>query len=270
MITSKTNATIKYISNLKLKKYRSRENKFLVEGIKMVREIINSEGIAPEFIIYSKEILEATNIGKTFLKEINTESFLEVSRQVFEYLSDTDSPQGIMAVLDIKQNEINYLEKKIIKNKDKYILLDRLQDPGNVGTIIRTALSFGINNIIIIEGTADVFSPKIVRSTMGGIYKAEIYTIKENELNRFINIIKASEYILIGTSLKAKKNIHEEKYTGKEIFVIGNEANGISIELETACNKLVKIPMEETIESLNASVAASICMYEMYKNMTGG
>ena len=271
IITSKTNNTVKYISSLKSKKYRNKYNKYVIEGIKLVEEIINSEGKAPEFIIYSEEILKRTSLGLELLSKIENGIFknhnvIAVTEEIFKYITEFETPQGILVVVN-KQNEytLEELETNLNQNiEEKYIILDKVQDPGNLGTIIRSAVSFGVENIICIEGSVDAFSSKVVRSTMGGIRKVNIYTISSNEIENMIDILKKHKYKIVATSLNTENYINDENIDDKYIFVMGNESNGVSKEILDKCNRLVKIPMENTMESLNVGAATTIIMYEQY------
>ena len=271
IITSKTNNTVKYISSLKNKKYRNKYNKYVIEGIKLVEEIINSEGNAPEFIVYSEDILRKSSLGFEFYNKyestlLQKHNVISVTEEIFKYIADVETPQGILVVIN-KDNEYNIdvLEKHITENnRQKYIILDKVQDPGNLGTIIRSAVSFGVKNIICIEGTVDAFSPKVIRSTMSGIRKVNIYNVLDNDIDRMINILNSEKYNIIATSLEAEKYINESDISNKDIFVMGNEANGVSNQILKKCNKHIKIPMESAIESLNVGVATAILMYEQY------
>ncbi len=271
IITSKTNSTIKYISSLKNKKYRNKYNKYVIEGIKLVEEIINSEGNAPEFIVYSEQLLKTTGLGIELLNKINKGDFskynvVAVNEEIFNYLTDFETPQGILVVID-KENEYNLEKLELNLNNnvtDKYVILDKVQDPGNLGTIIRSALAFGIKNIICIEGTTDVFSSKVIRSTMGAIRKVNIYNVQSNEIAKMTQKLKTSNYKIVGTSLDAEKYINEEDINDKHVFVMGNEANGVSSALIEKCDSLVKIPMDSIMESLNVATATTIVMYEQY------
>ena len=271
IITSKSNNIIKYICSLDNKKYRNKYNKYVIEGIKMVEEIINSEGYAPEFIVYSKDILNKGTLGSKFIsileKNTNKYNMVEVNEEVFNYMSSTETPQGVMAVINKKEYNIHELEQTLNNlNNQKFIILDKIQDPGNLGTIIRSSLSFGIKNIICIEGTTDAFSSKVVRSTMSGILKANLFYIKEDEITKLADIFKNKGYTMISTDLTAEKYVNEEDIDDKTVFVMGNEANGVSQEIKNICDKFVKIPMESTMESLNVAIASSIVMYEQYIN----
>ncbi len=269
IITSKSNNIVKYICSLQNKKYRNKYNKYVIEGIKMVEEIINSEGNAPEFIVYSEEILKKIELGSKFLNVINENTnkynFVNVSEDVFKYITDVETPQGVIAVIDKKEYSIDKLKEILnVDANNKFVILDKVQDPGNLGTIIRSAKSFGIDNIICISGTVDAFSPKVTRSTMGAILKTNIFYIKENEIDMLVSSLKNKGYNIISTSLEGDKYLNEETINDRTIFVMGNEANGVSKELLDYSDKLVKIPMQDTMESLNVAVASSIVMYEQY------
>lgn len=272
IITSKSNNTIKYISSLKSKKYRNKYNEYVIEGIKLVEEIINSEGNAPEFIVYSEDILNKTSLGKEFVYRykniLDGEKIISVNEEIFKSLTDVESPQGVLVVVK-KNNEysLDDLDEQISSSRntdEKYVILDKIQDPGNLGTIIRSAVSFDVRNIVCIEGTVDVFSPKVIRSTMSGISKVNIFNISNEEIDKMCNIFERAKYNIVATTLTAQKYINEENISNKDIFVMGNEANGVSESLLSKCVKQVKIPMESTIESLNVATATTILMYEQY------
>ena len=267
MITSKSNEKIKYINSLKNKKYRDKYNKYILEGIKLVDEYISSEGAkTPEFIVLSKDILLNASGGQELDEKIySRENVLEVDETVFEFLTDTETPQGVLAVLDKKQNTVSELVQNI-KNNDKILVLDMVSDAGNMGTIIRTAVSFGVKNIICIKGSVDVYSNKVVRSAMGALGKVNIFYLHYEELALIKTNLKNNGYTLISTDLKAKKYLNEYELNDKLVFVLGNEANGVSDRMKDLCDDMIKIPMEEVQESLNVGVAAAICMYEVYAN----
>lgn len=271
-INSKSNNIVKYVKSLEIKKNRIKYNTFVAEGVKIVSEMINSRGIYPfEFIVYSKELLEKGSIGKDILEYINsvedtgkTDNLYEVSSDIFEHISDTKTPQGILAVVKMNKKDITDIVTSKSDLNTSYIILDNIQDSGNLGTIIRTANAFNIKNIICIDGTADIYSPKVIRSTMGAILSTNICYVSKIDIISSMDKLKSLGYIVVGTRLHDAVNIKEIDNISKAIFVIGNEANGLSEELEQLCDKFVKIPMEENQESLNAGVAASIVMYEKY------
>ena len=265
VIVSKSNEKIKYINSLKDKKYREKYNKYILEGIKIVDEYISLKGQNPfEFIVLSREMLFRTNGGKELFEKLqNFENVIEVDDKVFEYLSDTETPQGVLLVAPIKDITCAMLIDNINKG-GKVVVLDKIADSGNIGTIIRTAISFGINNIICTKGTASVYSPKVIRSTMGAIYKVNVFYATTEDMQVIKKELNNNGYILCGTDLKATKYLNEISSSEKMVYVLGNEANGVSDEIKNVCDEYVKIPMESTQESLNVAIAAAILMYNSY------
>lgn len=243
IITSKDNEIIKNIKKLKEKKYRL--DSYIVEGIKMVKEAI-SENQEIALIAIREDFKIDFDI-----KNIKT---VTISNKIFNDISDVKTPQGILAV--IKKNQNNQIET----NQEYILALDSLQDPGNMGTIIRTADSANINQIIINKTTVDPYSPKVIRSTMGAIYRTNI--IEVEDLKATLKEMKLKGFQIITTDLKATQSIYDINYNNKTVVVIGNEANGVSQEILQTADKKVIIPMLGKTESLNASIAASIMIYE--------
>ena len=186
-----------------------------------------------------------------------------VRRIFFDTLTETETPQGVMIVLDKNENNITDLIRGI-NNDEKIIVLDKVSDAGNLGTIIRSAVSFNVKHIICTKGTVDVYSSKVIRSTMGAIEKINIYYLDYDELKMIKTNLKAKGYKLIATDLKADKYLNEANVTSKYIYVLGNESQGLSQDMKTICDDYIKIPMESIQESLNVGVAAAILMYDMY------
>lgn len=253
VISSKGNEYIKHIKKLKDKKYRDLNNEYIIEGIKLIEEAIKEKEAIKQIIIC--EDCEKTEvIPKELMYEIAKYECVYVTKEVFETITNVIVPQGIIAVLE-KNNgkqEIKYDEELIIA-------LDDIQDPGNLGTILRTVDSVGITQILVSKGTADVFNPKVVRSTMGAIFRVKI--IECEDLIETLQKIKNEGYEIIVTSLQTNKSIYDIKYN-KKVIVMGNEANGVSKDIQGIANKKVKIPMIGNTESLNVSVATGIILYE--------
>lgn len=241
IITSRDNQTIKDIIKLKDKKYRDKS--FIVEGIKQVDEAIK-ENASIEKIVFSESFLDK--------EKYSNFEIIEVSEKLFNEMTDTITPQGILAVVSKKENmEIDY-------SKDFILILDNIQDPGNLGTIIRTADSCNLGQIVVSKDTVDSYSPKVIRSTMGSSFRINVI---EKDLKEAIEEIKSHGYKVIVTSLQTDKSIYDVDYS-KTAIIIGNEANGVREDLLNKADLKVKIPMLGKTESLNASVAASIMMYE--------
>ena len=243
IITSKDNEIIKNIKKLKEKKYRL--DSYIVEGIKMVKEAISEN-----------QEIALIAIREDFKIDFDTKNtkIVTISNKIFNDISDVKTPQGILAV--IKKNQNNQIET----NQEYILALDSLQDPGNMGTIIRTADSANINQIIINKTTVDPYSPKVIRSTMGAIYRTNI--IEVEDLKATLKEMQSKGFQIITTDLKATQSIYDINYNNKTVVVIGNEANGVSQEILQTADKKVIIPMLGKTESLNASIAASIMIYE--------
>lgn len=249
-ISSKDNSLIKNIKKLKEKKYRIAENMFLIEGFRFIEEAIKSSFNVKYIFINEKSSQE--NIDKYILSHEYKGEIYTVSNVVFKVLSSTETPQGAVAVVENKNIEPNFKE-------GFYVLVDKIQDPGNLGTIIRTAHATNALGVILTKGTVDVYNEKTLRSTMGSIFNVPI--IEDKDLV-FINDLKNKGYKLITSSLDTKNNFYDINLTGKCIISVGNEGKGISDEIYSISDEKVKIPMPGGAESLNASVAASIMMYE--------
>lgn len=253
-ITSTANGQVKRIINLKNKaSARRKEGVFLAEGIKMYKETPKDRIEA----IYIEE-----KFSELFGKNID-EEYTVVSENVFKQITDTITPQGILTVVRQKESSLeNFLKKD---EKQLFILLENLQDPGNLGTIIRTAEGAGVSAIIAGKSTVDVYNPKVVRSTMGSVFRVP-YVIAD-DLQKEIEELKKFGVTVYGAHLNGKNYYDKENYNGSTAFIIGNEANGLTEETASKADKLVKIPMCGRLESLNASVAAAILMYEASKKI---
>ncbi len=261
-ISSSQNNTIKEIKALHLKKNRDAENLYFVEGIRFVSDAIDNGQDIVKVVISDK--LEGLNGGKELLNRVSAlcnDCFL-VSEKLFKEISDTQTPQGILAVLKKK----DFVFDTVIEQGNSVVILDSLQDPGNVGTIIRTADAANVSAVILTKGCVDLFSPKVLRSTMGSIFHMPIF--EGLRIDEIIKLLKESGYKVIASHLDGPNNYFDEDLTGKSAIIVGNEANGISDETVKMADRLVKIPMPGKAESLNASIAASIMIYEIVRQKT--
>ena len=250
IITSKDNDLIKHIKKLKEKKHRDETNSYIIEGVKIIEEAID-ENADIEKIVVCNEINE--EFSKELLYKIAKYDVIYVSKNAFKLLTDVTNPQGILAVISKKQNTL------VDFNKDFYLILDNIQDPGNMGTILRTADSINLNQIIIRQGSVDCYNPKVVRATMGAIFRVNI--VESNDMVKTIKELKKHKIKIYATDLKTEKNIYSVDYK-KSAVIIGNEANGVSEELLDLADEKIKIPMLGKTESLNAGVATGIILYE--------
>ncbi|KGN03537.1 RNA methyltransferase [Clostridium novyi A str. 4570] len=254
LIESKDNTLIKYLRKLRKKKYRVQEEKFLVEGFRFVEEAIKSTFQVSHVLIAESAIEKCNSFNILNSVDENTKVCL-VKDEILKELCETNNPQGIIAVVDNK--------KISIEDKNGfYILIDKVQDPGNMGTIIRSANASGALGVIVTKGTVDIYNDKTLRSTMGSIFKIPI--IEDNDFE-VINDLKSKGFKLIVSSLDTENNFFDIDLTKKVIICVGNEGNGVSDEVYNLGDERVKIPMPGDAESLNVGVAASIMMYEVVR-----
>lgn len=250
-IESKDNALFKETKKLKDKKNRNKVLRYIIEGFRLVEEAFKAK-LSISYILVLQEELDTLNkyLNKYELKDIK---IVTISKALFKDLSSTENPQGIIAVTSMKIKSLN-LEGEF------YLLCDKLQDPGNIGTIIRTAHAAGVDGIILTKGTVDIFNEKVLRSTMGSIFYIPV-VYDDNNYSIIKSFIK-SGFSLVTTSLEAEKDFFKEDLKGKIILSVGNEGNGVSKEILDLSNKKVRIPMPGGAESLNVSIATSIILYE--------
>lgn len=262
MITSTSNAKVKRLVNLRKKRRaRDEEGVFLVEGIRMFREVpvdlLREIYVSETFYKKEKETVEQVLSGGRIRPEL-------VSDTVFSYISDTKTPQGILCVV----RQMDYELEEIIKGENLHLLvLDNLQDPGNLGTIVRTSEGAGVNGIIMSAGCVDIYNPKTIRSTMGSIYRVPFYYAED--LERAVEEMKRKGIHTYAAHLLGKKDYDQEDYRTSCAFFIGNEGNGLREEIANAAQTYIKIPMSGQVESLNAAIAASVLMFEVRRQRKG-
>lgn len=252
-ITSKDNELIKHIKKLKDKKYRDLSNEYVIEGVKLISEAIKEKAKIKQIVI-CEECSKTEIIEKSLMYDIAKYECIYVSEKVFKSITEVEKPQGFLAVIE-KENK----EDTIKFNEDIIVALDNIQDPGNLGTILRTVDSIGLTQILVSKGTADAYNPKVVRSTMGAIFRVKV--IECEDLSKTLNEIKKHKFEILVTALDTQNSIYDIDYK-KKVIVIGNEANGVSKEIQDIANIKLKIPMLGRTESLNASVATGIVLYE--------
>ena len=253
VITSKDNEFVKHVKKLKEKKYRDQSQEFIIEGIKLVKEAIEEKANIKQIIICDN--CEDTGIiPKDLMYEIAKYNCIYVTENILKTMSDVNAPQGIMAIIGR-----NNKEKDIDYSQDIIVALDDIQDPGNLGTILRTVDSIGLNQILVSKGTADCYNPKVVRSTMGAIFRIKI--IECADLEQTLKEIQKNNFKLVVSSLQTNNSLYDINFD-KKVIIIGNEANGVEPKIQKMADEKIKIPMLGKTESLNASVATGIILYE--------
>ena len=244
MITSASNKRIKDIQKLKENKNIKKYGRYLIEGKHLVEEALNAK-VVEEIIV--SERFEEYNIVDSFEGEL-----IKVTDSVLKSMSDTITSQGIIAVCRTVKKELD------INNYSKVLILDKIQDPGNLGTIIRTADAFNFDCIILGKGTTSLYGQKVIRSTQGSNFHIDCF----DNIDLVELIDKMSNFNIFATSLKADKYIEQlDNITGKVAVVFGNEGAGVSEEILSKVNNLLKISMPGRAESLNVSIAAGIVMH---------
>jgi len=256
IIESIKNKNIKLVSCLKNRKDREKNDLFVVEGTRFVEEIPCDYEVI--FYVLSEEIYETYDI-----KKLNAGSeIIAVSNKIFKEISDTNSPQGILAV--VKQKKYSFQDiLNITSDKEFFIVVEEINDPGNLGTIIRTADACGCSGVLITKGSVDIYNPKVLRSTMGSIFHLPI--ISEVNLDECIELMKEKGIGIFATHLKGAKYPYDFDLAKRCAFLIGNEARGLSKDAINHADYLLKIPMPGKAESLNASIAAGVIMYEVVR-----
>lgn len=258
MITSTGNQKVKELLQLQKKsKARNQAGVFLAEGGRMVFEA-SHERIKQLYVSesyygrYKEKLAE-----KGMVPEV-------LSDTVFAYVSDTKTPQGILAV--IRQMEY-HLEDILRKGNPHILVLDTLQDPGNVGTIFRTAEAAGVTGILMSKDCVDIYNPKTIRSTMGAVYRMPFLYLEDVAAG--IEILKKNKIRIYAAHLEGQNTYDKEDYSQATAFLIGNEGNGLRPEVAAKADTWVRIPMEGQAESLNAAVAAAVLMFEVGRQRRG-
>ena len=249
-ITSAQNPLVKKLVQLSKKQsFRNKQNLTIVEGVHLAGEWLKTYG-SPDICVFlsSSKSIEVKQIVQK-CEELNTE-IIELEAKIYSKISPVIEGVGVLFVVKIPKNQgVNFCEDSII--------LDRVQDPGNLGTILRSAVGFGVKQIICSKGTVSAWSPKVLRAGMGAHFKLQIF--ENQDLSKVISKIETP---IFATSLQAKKMIYDEDFTTKTTWVFGNEGTGVSSELLSKVKNQVIIPQTGEIESLNVAMAATVCLAE--------
>lgn len=262
IISSRQNNLVKYVRSLRDKRTREQEGHFVIEGLNFVSEALTS-GIIPEKLIISERVDSNLRLADIIKRVDRPDSISRVSDSVMEYMSETETPQGIMALLKIVEVPLMSLP---IRDKSLYIVMDGIQDPGNVGTVIRTADAFGVSGVILTQGCADLYNAKTLRSTMGSVFHLPV--LRDVTADELVDFLKSRSVYTAVTCLEEEAlSIEDSELMFPLALVLGSETRGVSSELRQAADYLIKVPMAGAAESLNVSVAAGIMVYETSKRL---
>lgn len=249
-IESVHNDIIKLTGSLKDKKNRDENSLFVVEGFKQVSEIPKSWKI--KFVL-------ATEKYRDFVAD----KLYITTEKIFKKISDTKTPQEILAVVEKKKFDID----DVLTNNGVFVIADTLQDPGNMGTIIRTAESFGCKGVFVSKNSVDVYSDKVVRSTMGAIFNIPV--IQECDICSLIKKMQQKKMNVCAFSLEAKEDLSDFKFKNNTAIIVGNESKGINKDILDIADNKIKIRMTGKSQSLNAAIACSVAIYEISKQLNG-
>lgn len=253
-LTSKDSKTLKYMHSLKKKKVRQEKGEYLTEGLRAVTDMMKEGYVRYAAIKVSKYVEYHDFLD--LAKYLDTPVYV-LDDELFANLEDTVNGQGLVAVVSKKVVQLRDFKAA----PDIYLLLDSIQDPGNMGAIIRTAVGAGVKGIFLMKGCVDVYNDKTVRSTMSAITKVPLY---ENvTLEDIMDLKNTHNLHFYGTALEEAKPYTDVSYAKPTVLVVGNEANGISKEVLNLCDERIKIPLYGDIESLNVSIATALCLYKI-------
>lgn len=269
MITSTGNDRVRRVAALTKKaRERAKEGAFVVEGIKMFREA-PADSVRGAYASESFIRNHADQLDEETRRRFDRGGDYEiVSDKVFAAMSDTKSPQGILCVVETSCYALEDLLGRADGQQPLVMVLEDLQDPGNLGTIVRTAEGAGVTGILMSRGTADLYNPKVTRSTMGSIYRMPfVYT---DDLHADIRWLKDRGLKLWAAHLKGRHSYEGECYEGPSGFLIGNESRGLTKETADLADGYIRIPMAGQVESLNAAIASGILMYEAARQRRKG
>ncbi|ATW23927.1 TrmH family RNA methyltransferase [Candidatus Formimonas warabiya] len=257
MIISKNNQYVKLAKSLMNRKYREKQNLFILEGVRLIEEAV-AAGIKLEFILYCSRLCSSGRGARLLEKitELGVSTFL-VEEKIFEDLADTENPQGIVAAAQMTKSRFADIKTK---EDNLVMLIDGVQDPGNLGTMIRTACAAGVSGIILTKGTVDLFNPKVVRASMGTMFNIPVVSAVDDQ--EIVNYLKKNRFRLLIADVAGEKFYFDVDVDGPLVWGLGNEANGPRTFFMEQADEIVKIPLVGKAESLNVAVAAGILLYD--------
>lgn len=254
-ITSGQNPVVKEVRALKNRKEREEKGLFFIEGLRIVDEAL-SAGAPIKYAVLSGSFAAGAGLETAARLEAADVKTYVLPDSLFEALSETKTPQGLLAVLELRRRRFDGAGF----SGSLFVLLENIRDPGNMGTIIRTADAAGFSGVVAAGGCVDVYNPKVLRSTMGSVFHIPVFC--HGDVADALSVFKAGGFKTAASHISGSHTIYEADLTLPTVLVIGSEAEGISREVEEASDMLVRIPMPGRAESLNASVAAGVMMYE--------
>lgn len=256
-ISSKNNHLIKLAKSLANRKFREREKMFILEGVRLIEEALDA-GVQIDFILYSMKLSSSTR-GSKLLERFDDQggAIYLVEESLFDDVADTENPQGILAVAKILHSEFSQVE---LNERSLLLLIDGVQDPGNLGTMIRTACAAGASGVVLTKGTVDLFNPKVIRASMGTIFQIPVIIKEDNQ--SILEFFKSNGFRILVADAKGEKLYYHAEAAGPVVWVLGNEANGPGEFFQRHGDEIVSIPLLGKAESLNVAVAAGILLFD--------
>ena len=252
-ITGLQNPVVKAAAELKQKKYRQQQGLFLAEGLRTVEEAVQYGKVQSIFYTAIEDERTRNVLEQAAAQQVK---LICVSENVMKKIADTETPQGVLAVCEMPKCSV----EDLLATGQMLLVLDRVGDPGNIGTMLRTADAAGLGGLVLLKGSADIYAPKTVRASMGSLFHLPVVSgVSEAEL---ISSARKAGYELLVTCLDGADNLYKADLRGRLAFVMGNEANGVTESLLAAADKRVFIPMQGRAESLNVAMAAGVVMFE--------
>jgi TrmH family RNA methyltransferase len=262
-ITSFRNPRVKSLRSLRMRKYRERENRFLIEGIRIVEEAFD-RGAPVETLVYSPDLL-VSDRAQALVERVAPDRRMALAADVFGSLSDRNRPQGIAAVVKIEDRSLASLP---LDGTMLTLVAHQIRDPGNLGSIIRTADAAGVTGLVVVEPAVDLYDPQAVRATMGSLFALPIVRVAdESALLAWYADVRRAEpgLIVVGTSAHAKELYYDVEYCRPVVLLLGSERRGLPETMRRSADYLVRLPMEGRATSLNVSAAAAALIYEVVR-----
>lgn len=256
-ISSRNNYHIKLTKSLANRKFREKEKLFILEGVRLIEEAVEA-GLPIKFVLYSGKLVNSSR-GNRLLErfyQLGVDVFL-VEESLFADLSDTENPQGILAVGEILHRDFSHV---IVNEKSLFLLIDGVQDPGNLGTMIRTACAAGASGVVLTKGTVDLFNPKVIRASMGAVFQIPVITGENNE--HIMRFFRQNGFRILVADAQGEKLYYHGETGDRVVWVLGNEANGPGEFFLSQGDEIVRIPLLGKVESLNVAVAAGILLFD--------
>lgn len=253
-ITGENNPVLKKVNAVKVRKYREKYDVMFLEGFKLIREALISQ-MVPELIVLRDDPVVLEQFENE-LHTVDTKIYV-VNDKLFGKISDTKNSQGIIGLISVKKLEINEM---VLDSDNLFLIAEELNDPGNLGTIIRSADGAGFSAVILTSGCVDVYNPKTIRATMGSLFHIPVY--HGTDIRQIVEFLKINNVRIYAADSKGSKEAYAYDLRKNIGLIIGNEARGISEDAVMCSDGIISIPMPGKAESLNASIAASIMMFE--------